>query len=75
MTRLRVARTLSEMPDVGISSDRHKTDEEARLWGESFGAEEVVVYHRKHGGSILAALVFEKDKGNGRRRKNTVDHT
>lgn len=60
MTKLIIVPKLSEMPEGGIFSDMHNSEADALKWGEGYQADSVVVFHRKGGKSILAALVFKK---------------
>jgi hypothetical protein len=65
MTKLIVVSKLGDMPNEGIFGDK-KTQEEALAWAESYQAESVVVFPRRDGKSVLAALIFrKKGKGNG----------
>jgi hypothetical protein len=65
MTKLIVVPKLGDMPGSGIFGDK-RTKEEALEWAKSYNAESVVVFQRRDGKSVLAALVFKKKgKGNG----------
>lgn len=60
MTELIVVPKLGDMPKAGIFTDMHNSEADALEWAKSYEADAVVVFHRKSGKSILAALVFKK---------------
>jgi hypothetical protein len=65
VTKLIIAPKLGDMPREGIFGE-YKTEDDALEWGKRYEAESVVVFHRRDGKSILAALVFrKKGKRNG----------
>jgi hypothetical protein len=61
MTKLIIVPKLGDMPNEGIFGDK-KTEAEALAWAEFYKADSVVVFHRRDGKSVLAALVFKSKK-------------
>lgn len=61
MTKLIVVDKLGDMPTSGIFGDK-KTKEDALDWAKGYDAESVVVFPRRDGKSVLAALVFKSKK-------------
>lgn len=63
-TELIVVEKLGGMPAQGIFGEK-KTKEEALAWAQGYEADQVVVFPRRDGKSVLAALVFKKSTTKG----------
>lgn len=59
MTKMIVVSKLGDMPQSGIFGDK-KTKEDALQWAQGYEADQVVVFPRRDGKTVLAALVFKR---------------